>query len=179
MQNCTTNLASSSSPSCSQARVERSRGWSQIFFNTFNSANGDRVLINNWNKSRTFKFLRSIFIFCLTSIIVSTYMKYREVLDNYLPSQVRDKYRDKAQEFFLYVCNACRKLQILINYCRVRTLCKGTCLSYSHSQLGADRQQFQLMQKELNLTPPPPPPLTQIQILSSDENLTLSVFRIY
>ena len=141
LQNCATNLASSSSPSCSQARVERSRGWSQIFFNTFSSANGDRVLINNWNKSRTFKFLKSLFIFCLTSIIVSIYMKYREVLVNYLTSQVRDK----------YVCNACRKLQILINYCRVQTLGKQTWLSYSYSQLRADRQQFQLMQKELNL----------------------------
>ena len=46
--NAVTNLSSSSNPSCSQARVESRRGWSQIFFKTFNSANGERVLINNW-----------------------------------------------------------------------------------------------------------------------------------
>ena len=47
LQNWRTNLACSSKPSCSQARVDNSRGWSQIFFSTFNSANGERVLINS------------------------------------------------------------------------------------------------------------------------------------
>ena len=97
LQNCATNLASSSSPSCSQARVERRRGWSQIFFNTFSSANGDRVLINICNMVRTIKFLfTDLVFFCLTSIVVHIYMKYREVVDNYFASQVCDMYVSRS-----------------------------------------------------------------------------------